>query len=593
MSDRLLPQHPAIVAVVLILLLTVLVYAHSLKNDFVWDDYSVIVENTFIKTWHNFPLLFQRAYVTKISDLEYLGERDIGSGELTYRPVVTASYFVDYALWKLNPFGYHLSNLALHAVNALLLYALLTLITGNPAIALLASLFFALHPVNTEAVDVVSFREDLLVFLFFAGSFMLFIGAEKQPPRKKAFFYLVSNASFLLALFSKEMAVTLPLTLLLFDYFFISRRNLRSIFSRIPGCYAGYIVSLACYAGVKFFLIRDVSRPLAALPMSSFYARILVMPQVVVTYLQWLLFPFNIHPTLPDDPAFLHHSLFSPGVLGSLLLLVALCAATVKMWKRFPLCAFGICWFVITLIPVSNIVFPLTNYMAARYLYIPGVGFCVFLAACILQLPDIRFRMIPQAVLRKISRYALAFILLGYAQFTFIRNMGWQNNIVFWSGMVEQYPRNALAHSGLGAVLRRAGVMDEAIQEYKIALGLDRGYAKDHNELGVCYYEKGMLKEAVEEFTRALQLDPECAATYVNLGSALGDQKLYQQAVAYFEKAIKLDAKYIRAHNGLAVTYARMKKYDQARKLWEKIRVLDPGNIKAMANLRTLSQMGY
>jgi tetratricopeptide (TPR) repeat protein len=230
--------------------------------------------------------------------------------------------------------------------------------------------------------------------------------------------------------------------------------------------------------------------------------------------------------------------------------------------------------------------------MAARYLYIPGVGFCVFLAACILQLPDIRFRMIPQAVLRKISRYALAFILLGYAQFTFIRNMGWQNNIVFWSGMVEQYPRNALAHSGLGAVLRRAGVMDEAIQEYKIALGLDRGYAKDHNELGVCYYEKGMLKEAVEEFTRALQLDPECAATYVNLGSALGDQKFYQQAVAYFEKAIKLDAKYIRAHNGLAVTYARMKKYDQARKLWEKIRVLDPGNIKAMANLRTLSQMG-
>jgi tetratricopeptide (TPR) repeat protein len=593
MSDRLLPQHPAIVAVVLILLLTVLVYAHSLKNDFVWDDYSVIVENTFIKTWHNFPLLFQRAYVTKISDLEYLGERDIGSGELTYRPVVTASYFVDYALWKLNPFGYHLSNLALHAVNAILLYALLILITGNPAIALLASLFFALHPVNTEAVDVVSFREDLLVFLFFAGSFILFISAEKQPPGKKAFFYLVSHASFLLALFSKEMAITLPLVLLWFDYFFISRRNSRNVFSRIPGCYIGYIASLACYAGVKLFLIRDISRPLVAFPMSSFYARIMTMPKVAVTYLQWLLFPFNIHPTLPDDPAFLRHSFFSPSVLGSLLLLLALCAATVRMRKRFPLCAFGICWFVITLIPVSNIVFPLTNYIAARYLYIPGVGFCVFLAASILQLPDIRFRMIPPAVLKKISRYALAFILLGYAQFTFIRNMGWQNNIVFWSGMVEQYPRNALAHSSLGAVLRKAGVVDEAIQEYKIALGLERGYAKDHNELGACYYEKGMLKEAAEEFTRALELDPGLAAAYANLGSALGDQKFYQEAATYFEKAIQLDEKYIRAYNGLAVTYARMKKYDQARKLWEKIVVLDPGHIKATANLRKLSQMGY
>ncbi len=593
MSDGFLPRHPAIVAVALILLLTVLAYANSLKNDFVWDDYSIIVENAFIKTWRNFPLLFQRAYITKIPDLAYVGERDIGSGELTYRPVVTASYFVDYALWKLNPFGYHISNLAVHAVNALLWYVLCSLITGNPAMALLASLFFALHPVNTEAVDVISFREDLLVFLFFVGSFIFFIRAETQPPGKKAFFRLVSNASFLLALFSKEMAVTLPLALLVFDYFFISRQKLKNVLSRIPGCYAGYIASLACYAGVKIFLIGDVPRPLVAFPMSSLYTHILAMPKVAVTYLQWLLFPFNIHPTLPDDPAFIRHSFFSASVLGPLLLLLALCVVTVRVRKRFPLYAFGICWLVITLIPVSNIVFPLTNYIAARYLYIPGAGFCLFLAACIVQLPDLRFRTVPPAVLKKISRYALAFILLGYAQFTFIRNVGWQNNIVFWSGMIEQYPHNALAHSGLGAVLRKAGVMDEAIQEYKIALSLDRGYAKDHNELGVCYYEKGMLKEAAEEFTRALRLDPGFAAAYANLGSALGDQKFYPQAVTYFEKAIQLDEKCIRAYNGLAVTYARMKKYDQARELWEKIVALDPGNIRAMANLRKLSQMGY
>ncbi|HTY44371.1 MAG TPA: tetratricopeptide repeat protein [Patescibacteria group bacterium] len=593
MRNGFLPQRPGLVAVVLILLLTILAYANSLKNGFVWDDYSVIVENAFVKAWRNVPMLFHRAYLTKISDLDYLGERDIGSGELTYRPVVTASYFVDYALWKLNPFGYHLSSLALHLANALLLYMLLRLVTRNPSIALLASLFFALHPVNTEAVDVVSFREDLLAFFFFVGASILFIHAQNQPPRKKMFLYLVSNASFLLALFSKEMAITLPLVLFVFDYFFISRQRLKSALSRVRACYAGYLVSLACYAAVKFFLIGDVSRPAVWPPMSSFYTRMLTMSKVFVTYLQWLLIPLNIHPTLPDDPAFVCRSLFSPGALASLMAVAVLCAAAIKMRKRFPLCVFGACWFAVTLIPVSNMVFPLANYIAARYLYLPGAGFCVFLAACLIELPDMRLRRVSQDALRKISRYAMVFILLGYAQFTFIQNIGWANNMIFWSNMAEQYPRSASAHSGLGEALRKAGIADEAIREYTVALSLDPGYAKDYNELGVCFYEKGMLKEAAQEFTKALQLDPGYATAYANLGGALGDQRFYQQAVACFEKAIQLDGRCIRAYNGLAVTYARMKKYDQARRLWEKILTLAPGNKRAAANLRKLSQLGY
>lgn len=151
-------------AIILIVILTSLVYANSLKNSFVRDDHIVIVNNDFVKSWKNFPLIFTGDYLTPISEIKHLGTRDIGSGETTYRPVVTISYFIDYSLWKLNPFGYHLTNLLLHIFNAILLYVFINLIAKNKKVALLTSLLFTLHPANSEAVNGIAFREDLLAW---------------------------------------------------------------------------------------------------------------------------------------------------------------------------------------------------------------------------------------------------------------------------------------------------------------------------------------------------------------------------------------------------------------------------------------------
>ncbi|HEC70151.1 MAG TPA: hypothetical protein ENI31_07720, partial [Candidatus Omnitrophica bacterium] len=157
-------------AVFLLIVITFVVYFGSLKNEFVWDDFLVIVNNNFIKSWNNFCQLFNKSYLTSPSQIRYLEVINIGSGESSYRPVVTLTYFIDYFFYKLNPWGYHLTNLLLHILNVLLLYFLIRLITQNNIIALLAGLLFAVHPVNTEAVDVITFREDLLCFLFFVSS---------------------------------------------------------------------------------------------------------------------------------------------------------------------------------------------------------------------------------------------------------------------------------------------------------------------------------------------------------------------------------------------------------------------------------------
>ncbi len=149
-TDRIVSKRSARLAIILIIFITALVYANSLKNSFVWDDYVVIVDNNFVKSWKNFPAIFRKSYLSPFikSGSYFFVDSSIGSGETSYRPVVTLSYFFDYSLWRLNAFGYHLTNLLLHITNAVLLYFLINLIAKNKKIALLSSLLFALHPAN-------------------------------------------------------------------------------------------------------------------------------------------------------------------------------------------------------------------------------------------------------------------------------------------------------------------------------------------------------------------------------------------------------------------------------------------------------------
>jgi len=579
-------------AIILIAFIIMLVYANSLVNKFVWDDHTVIVDNNFVKSLRNFPSIFTSAYLTKSSDLDYLGERNIGSGELSYRPVVTATYFFDYAIWKLNPLGYHLDSLLIHILNTVLLYALLNLIVKDGGIALLASLLFALNPVNTEAVDVISFREDLLAALFVILSFIFFVKSQEKNSGKGKVFYLLSIATFLLALFSKEMAVTLPLILILFDYFFISRQKVKNILYRFK-YYLGFIAAVLLYFGVSFFIIRNINKPIITFAMNNFYTRILTMFKTMIVYIQWMVFPVNIHPTLPDDPALISNSLFDPVVLFSIVAILSLLVIAIKLRRKNTLFSFSVFWVFIALIPVSNIFFPLTNYMAARYLYLPGIGFSFLIAAFLIKLPSFKIDFIPRTVLQKVSRNSIAILLIFYSMFTIIRNLGWKNDVVLWSEMIENYPNNALAHSGLGSAFRRQGSVDKAIGEYKIALNLDPNRAKDHNALGICYYEKKMFDEAIEEYKKALKMDPYFVDAYANLGSSLGNKGLYQEAIRIFEKAIQLDGQSINAYNGLGVTHAKMKRYDEARKIWGKALAINPDNKNIKDNLNKISQLGY
>ena len=156
-----------IIKLTLLFAIPIIIYTNSFQNTFVYDDVFTITDNYFIRDWGNFPAFFTDDY------FKY-------SGEVTYRPVVTFSYFIDYFLWHLTPVGFHLTNILLHTVNVVLVYLLVSAISRSRTASFLASILFALHPILTEAVNGISYREDLLTTTFFLGAILLFIKSEIQ-----------------------------------------------------------------------------------------------------------------------------------------------------------------------------------------------------------------------------------------------------------------------------------------------------------------------------------------------------------------------------------------------------------------------------
>ncbi len=577
-------------AILLVIALTFSVYANSLRNSFVFDDAWVITDNDFIKSWKNLPEIFSKSYLTLPDQLDYKGMRAIGSGELSYRPVVTLSYFIDYSLWKLKPFGYHLTNLLLHISNTVLLYVLLTLIVRDNAVSLLAALLFALHPVNSEAVNVIGFREDLLAFLFFISSFILFIMLRNSSGKHKLFCYISSLVTFALALFSKEMAITLPLVLILYDFYFVYNGRLRNILANFRSYYLGYIIVCFSYLYVWGYAIAG-RHSAATFAGYKFYINVFKTFIVVATYIRWILIPMGIHLTIPDESSLIFNHFAINSFLSAALITIFIFIA-IKTRKTAKGISFFIFYFFITLLPVSNI-FALSDITACRYLYIPIIGFCAFISLFLFKLSGISFLRLSPKALKSYARDLAIIILAYFAISTAIRNLAWRNDISLWSEITEFYPGSGMAHAGLGVQLWKRGLLDEAIKEYKIAARLNPDRGGYHNGLGLCYAGKGMPDEAIKEYKIAIQLNPNSPGLYANLGFAYfayKDKASLKEARACFKHALEIDVRYALAYEGLGDTFEKTGNLDEAKRAWRKALDIYPAYIRVQDKLKRLAK---
>lgn len=616
----------------LITIIPALVYLNSLQNTFVYDDYLTITNNHFIREWRYLSAFFNQKYFAI-------------SNELTYRPVVTFSYFVDYALWGLRPLGYHLTNILIHTLNVVLVYRMVFQFFHNRITAFISCLIFSIHPIITEAVNAISYREDLLSATFLLAAVILFLKSDRAPNKRYTIlWYLLSLLTYFFALLSKEMAITLPLLFLVCDFILFRNYTLSiyNIVRRLAVCYAGYIAISIFYLFLRFSLFYNPGESVPY-PANSISVNLIMMIKVLGYYIKLLFIPVQLNA---DYVVPLSYSPADGAFILSVVLLAAVIIISVKLYRLSRVWIFSILWFFITLLPVLNII-PINNIMAERYLYIPIIGFTTLFGSVLTRAGRNVWTLIPvfqnnggnvsphgvsntvflnslpgRTWVRLFYVMLLAVVTFLFAWSSANRNKIWLNEFTFSTETIRRSPGSfrvyndlgyfyyhhgqidaaiqafkdsirirygqPKAHCNLGAAYSLKGLNDAAIEELRTAIHLRNQYPEAHNNLGILYKKSGMLDKAVNEYREALKTNPYYAEAYNNLGSALIDQGRLDEALPELEKAVNIRNNFALAQYNIAVVYYKKGLMDKAHiKLLEACQ-LDPSNADIHVSLGVL-----
>ncbi len=348
--------------IALLLLLALLPYANTLQNGFVYDDNHEVLTNPYIRSFSRVGDIFR----TRI--LAHLGARGATN---YYRPIGILGFLICYQLFGVLPYGFHLANVLLHALTVCLIFGLTKRLFHDQWMAFAAAAVFALHPIHTESVAWVSGVTDLDLAVFYLAAFWFFVASARPQGARSEWAQLGMVASFAVALLSKEQAVTLPLTAMVYEHFYRGDRA-ATTWRQKASRYAALWLLLAVYVlfRIRFFgafapvqLTRDVSwyqAILSAAPLAGLYVWKMIWPVHLVAY-----YPFHKSVT-PLDAR----------VLAGVAVL-ALCALAFGfLWRRSHRVSFGLAWFFINIAPVLNSRWLGPNVFTERYLYLPSVGLC-------------------------------------------------------------------------------------------------------------------------------------------------------------------------------------------------------------------------
>ena len=487
------PWHQA----ALLAAVTFAVFSATLTADFVYDARLQILTGDFIHDWRNWP---------SVLSFHVLG-RDVLDFN---RPAMLASLMLDAAAWGREPFGYHLTSVALHAANVVLTWLLARRLLDANATAvglavqgslapLLAALVFAVHPVVTEAVCEPTFREDLLVAGFSLAALVLAMRHDPATPGFDTRRAVACTLCCLLAIASKESGIVAPLLLGAYWWLFRRREPGRFWMVAIGGAKAVVFVFLAA----RFLCAPSVSKIFELKPEyigGSLANAMLVEPRILALYAQLILFPVN----LCADYGILSVSHLPLPVALVLLAAIAAAAVVAARHDRRLLLAYAL--ILLPLVPVANLV-PIYRPAADRYLYLPMAGVALTVA-CLLDAPWLAGR--PRRRERAIIACMVAVAALGLASIE--RQKVWGSSLALWDDAVRKNPASAGAAEGLGEALREAGRLTEAERAARAAIRLSGGRRGEAwASLALILDEQGRPDEAGDAVAKAIEIDPRLA----------------------------------------------------------------------------------
>ncbi len=570
--------HP-ISHLLLIMLIGVLVYANTFDVPFVLDDLESIKRNEVIRDLGN--------YLPGGPGYDFLYRRWFGY----------FTFALNYYFGGLDVTGYHLFNLVVHICTALLVYVFVRLTFRTPflagskvapqaaAAALLAALFFVAHPVQTQAVTYTVQRLTSLCTLFYLLALVLYVAARlrSEMPRQEGergrqipgrwrmpLLLAGSVVSAVLAMFTKEIAFTLPLAALLYEVCFFHGAWQRRGMLLSPLLLTMLLIPVLVLSDESITTTGGLPQTEADIPRLDY---LFTQFRVLVTYLRLLVLPINQNLDY-DYPVFI--SFFTPAVFLSFVVLVALLGfafylsgVRIKSAGNAPLArpelrliAFGIFWFFLTLAVESTFI-PIADVIFEHRLYLPSIGVAVAMATVIILAREKTISFCGG----KIPMIAAAMIIIALTLATWQRNQVWQNEVSLWGDVARKSPGKHRPWFNLGThLMTDSGQPEEAIPALLQAVARDPGHAESWHNLGSSYLMIGRPGEAIMPLRTAVRLKPGMADAAINLAVALIHNGNSLEAVPILEEVRQRLPQWPIAHINLGIAYVGIGKLDDARR---------------------------
>ena len=554
---------------VLIALVTFAAFLPTLQNQFVnWDD-----DDNFLGNPHYRGLTW--------THLRWMWTTHMGH----YIPLTWMTLGLDYVLWGMNPVGYHLTSLLLHAANAVVFFfvvcRILTLALpapserGHALTAGFAALVFAIHPLRVESVAWVTERRDVLSGLFYLLTILVYLRDCERGERGRGWYWL-SVAVFVCALLSKSMVVNLPVVLLILDVYPLRRlggalgwwsaRARRVYVEKIP------FVLLAAAASAVALMAQLSHRAMIPVTHLSAPGRLAVSAYGLSFYLWKTVVPLNLSP-LYELPRTMN-----PWAMPFILsygLVLAITAIALALRRRVPGLVAAWLAYIVVLVPVLGIFQSGSQIAADRYTYLAGLGLAI--------LAGVPLSSCWQATRFMITGPALcALVALGVL--TWDQVHVWHDSEKLWAHALAIDPKSSVAQFGLGRALADQGKLAEAIDHYRLAVQIKPNYADPHNNWGVALAQQGKPAEAADHYRQALQIKSDSAEAHTNWGLALVAQGKLAEAIDHYRQALGIRPDSVEVHTNWGRALAAQGKLAEAIDHYRQALQIKPDYTDALTN---------
>ena len=548
-----------IITISVFVILVSLIYSNTFKSPFLFDDRAHIPDNPHIQiTELNLKNLIAAAFKSPSPN----------------RPVANISFALNYYFHKLNVIGYHCTNICIHILAGIFLYLLIKSTLSleslskkyrNPAqIAFFAALLWLVHPIQTQSVTYIVQRMNSMAGMFYILSLLLYVKGRLAVQMRKTSWLWFSGCvpAALLSFGCKEITATLPVFIILYEWYFFQDLN-RSWLKRYLPRIIGVFIILGLL-GWWYLGAHPLDKILSGYARWDFTPteRLLTQSRVLIYYISLLLYPNPARLNVDHDFTVSHSLINPPTTLLCIMAVIGLIGLAFYLAKKDRILSFSILWFFGTLVIESSVLG--LQLVFEHRLYLPSMF--VSLAFVLLV-----WRLIKQNWARA---GVFCIIIPLFCVWTYQRNSVWTDPVTLWLDSAHKSPQKIRPYYNAGCVLQKSGINDEAIKYYNKALLLNPNHASAHINLGVILANENRIDEAIAHYTKALQIDPKSDKAYFDTGIAFYKQDKFDKALSYYRQALRINPGFTQAYQNIAIIFYQQNEIGKAMGHWaEALRV--------------------